>query len=233
MKKRFVTASGLIALTSAATMAQTTAASAPDKAAMERAQKQADGPMRRILEVARAKAAPRSADPVAIITPAPAAVTSAVPGQLPAPAPSPVPTRSMSPSPNLPEPVLAVLPGAGLPLRTSGDAPVAIVAPVATPEIASATVSMINVPTAEQLAALPPPRLLSKVEPDLPPRLLRRGADLLIDVVVGTDGSVLQAKMRPGTNAEFEGPVLEAVRQWRYERQPAAREYLVRMVVTY
>jgi TonB family protein len=106
------------------------------------------------------------------------------------------------------------------------------VAPVA---LATSTPSMVSLPTAAQLAALPPPRLLSRVDPDLPSYLLRRGArrtELVVEMVVNADGSVRDVALRESPGQAIEEPVVEAVRQWRFEPQPTARPHLVRLVVS-
>jgi outer membrane biosynthesis protein TonB len=43
---------------------------------------------------------------------------------------------------------------------------------------------------------------------------------------------VQQAKVRPGSHADLDAAVLEAVRQWRYEPQPVVRDHVIRLVVS-
>lgn len=196
----------------AAAQAQTTAATKVDKEALERAEKQADGPRRRILEAANMKPA---------VVPVVAAVAAPA-----APAP-------------LPEPVLHTLGKGSAPLDVSSStvATVPTVAPMELVPVAAALMALPAAPPPETHAAvaLPAPRLLDKVEPDLPSRLLRRGAprtEVLLDLTVNTNGSVSNIEVRSSTNPEIQDAVVDAVRQWRYEVQPVERRHSVRLVVT-
>jgi TonB family protein len=218
---RFVAAMGLCVLWTAAAHAQT-APAAQDKTAMERAQREADGPRRRILEAARLRNLSR----------APEVTAQAVPPPMPLTA-----QRSVSRGEDAePEGVTSVLPP-GMPplqLQTASFAMSGItrVTPVA---LAASAPSMISVPTAAQLASLPPPRLLSKVDPYLPTYQLRRGArrtELVVDMVVNADGSVRSVSLPEPPGAALEEPVIDAVRQWRFEPQPAARQHTVRLVIS-
>jgi TonB family protein len=193
-----------------AAQAQPLPATKVDKEALERAEKQADGPRRRILEAARMK-------PAAV--PALAAVAP--------PAPAPAPT---------PEPVLHTLGKGAAPLDVSSAtvATVPTVAPVEQLPVSAAMIALPAPPPQTQAAVLPAPRLVNKVEPDLPSRLTRRGAprtEVLLEMTVNADGSVSNVSVRASTNAEIQDAVVEAVRQWRYEAQPAARPHTVRLVV--
>jgi len=193
---------------------------------MERAQREADGPRRRILEAARLKAAVRAPDAPPAAAPVPVA-------------PPAVAQRAAPRSDNAEsEGVVAVLSPAAPPLQVQSAAfamsGITTVAPVA---LSAPAPSMINVPgglTAAQLANLPPPRLLSRVDPELPPYLLRRGArrtELVVELMINTDGSVRDAAVRDSPGSAVEEPVLEAVRQWRFDPQPTARPHQVRLVL--
>lgn len=225
---------GLIVLWASLAQAQT-APAAQDKAAMERAQREADGPRRRILEAARLKTTVKAAEASPVVQP-------------PAPVPAPVPAtasatvtaqRPAARNENAePEGVMAVLSPAAPPLQVQSASfamsGITTVAPVA---LAAPAPSMINVPsrpTTAQPAYLPPPRLLTRVEPELPAYLLRRGArrtELVVDLVIHADGSVSDVVLRDSPVPGLEEPVLEAVRQWRFEPQPAVRQHQVRLVV--
>ena len=212
---------GLLVLWTAVAQAQT-APAAQDKAAMERAQREADGPRRRILEAARLKTVARGPEvaPQAVVVP------------VSTPAPRAAPRSEAAEA----EGVMAVLSPGAPPLQLQSAAfamsGITTVAPVA---LAASAPSMISVPTAAQLAALPPPRLLSRVDPELPSYLLRRGArrtELVVELVVNTDGSVRDVALRESPSPALEEPVVDAVRQWRFEPQPAARPHTVRLVVS-
>ncbi len=190
---------------------------APDKAAMERAQREADGPKRRILEAARLKVAVRTPDAPAVATPA---------------APRPRPEAAE------PEVPLATLPAAAspLPLAPVLPAPAPTVAPVQAVPLSTAAVSLVALPAPQAAASnLPPPVLLNMVEPEWPARLFRRGAqrtEVVVELTLRVDGSVADAAVRRSPNPELDSAVLEAVRQWRYEPQPVTRQHLVRLVVS-
>ena len=208
MNSRFVAVAACCFV--AAVQAQTTPSTTVDKEALERAEKQADGPRRRILEAAKMKPA---------VVPVVAAVQAA-----PAPAPAPVP-----------EPVLHTLGRGAAPLQVVVASTVATVPTVAQVELQPVTAALIALPPAAPAAPAVPPRLLSKVDPDLPSRLLRRGAphtELLLDLTVKTDGTVSNIEVRSSTNPDIQDAVVEAVRQWRYDVQPVERRHSVRLVVT-
>jgi len=210
---------GLLVLWTAVAQAQTAPAD-QDKAAMERAQREAEGPRRRILEAARLKTvarAPEAAQPA-----------------LAAPASPPSPRAA--PRSDEAEGSMAVLSPAGPPLSLQSAAMalpgIGAVAPVA---LMASAPSMINVPDPTLQSRLLPPRLLSRVDPELPAYLLRRGAqrtELVVELVVNTDGSVRDVSVRKSPGAALEEPVIDAVRQWRFEPQPVARPHVVRLVVS-
>ena len=94
-------------------------------------------------------------------------------------------------------------------------------------------------PPAEEAKPAATPALPRSVkrtaEPEVPARLFRRGGgrvELLVDVLIDTDGSVKSAVVITSSNADADEPVLDAVRRWRYEPQPAARPHQVRLVVS-
>ena len=105
---------------------------------------------------------------------------------------------------------------------------------VAPPEAEPPRPRLLDLPPAPP-APLAPPRLVSMAEPEVPARLFRRGGgrvELLVDVLIDTDGSVKSAVVITSSNADADEPVLDAVRRWRYEPQPAARPHQVRLVVS-
>jgi TonB family protein len=186
---------------------------APDQSVMDRIQREADGPRRRILEAAtRSKTAVRPADTSA---PGPAAVRLAAPSAVGAP-----------------DVGIGTLPPAAEPLAVA-ETTIATVPAVVAPETAPEAVAMVDL--GAPAAATAAPRLLSKVDPQFPPSPSGRGmprTEVLVELVVNRDGSVSDAAMRSASSAELESVVLKAVRQWRYEAQPEPRSHLVRLVVT-
>jgi TonB family protein len=209
---------GLVA-TALPVQAQIQGVAAPsDKVTMERAQREADGPRRRILEAAKVKGVVRGNEPAAAAPAAVAAVAAPVAPQPPAQEPA----RALSV------------------LQPS-------VAPVALPsaqEVALAPASVVPVQLAPSsmavLAALPstqsmaPPKLLSKVEPEFTPRLMRRltrRVELRVEVGIETDGRVRDVQVAQGGNEELAQAVRDAMLQWRYEAQPAPRRHLVELVI--
>jgi TonB family protein len=187
----------------AAAQAQTAPTPKLDKEALERAEKQADGPRRRILEAAKMKPA---AAPLVATAPAPPVAAA--------------------------EPVLHTL-GKGAALLDVPAAAVATVPTVAPVELVPVSTALVALPAAPDVV-LAAPRLLDKVEPELPSRLLRRGAprtEVQLELTVNADGSVSDVHVRSSTNAEIQDAVVDAVRRWRYDVHPVARRHSVRLVV--
>lgn len=69
-----------------------------------------------------------------------------------------------------------------------------------------------------------PPALLKSVAPVYPPAARRAGktGTVYVAVIIGTDGTVADAKVTSSTDPEFNAPALNAVRQWRYK--PAKKD---------
>jgi TonB family protein len=216
-----------LALSAAATATAQNGAPPPDRAGMERALQQADGPKRRILEAARAK--------VLAPAPAPAVAVVGAPPLATAPSTAAAPPRVDAPDSEIV--VVVTMGGAIEPVALPASASVRGVAGVALPgAVSTAPPALIDLPPAlPSVADLPPPRLLAMIEPELSPRLFRRGstrAEVLVELVIDTDGSVKSAVVRQSVNSDLEGAVLDAVRQWRYDPQPVARPHLLRLVVS-
>lgn len=222
---------------------------------MDRAQREADGPKRRILEAAKLRTVIRVVDPP--VAPAAAAALPAAPAARvarPAPANEAAAVRPLASAAPAARPVPAPAPEAA-PRVSSDEGPVATPpaqaepAPVATapapapapsapaPEPQPAALPIAQPPVAVAAAApavLAPLKLLRTVEPDVPARLLRRTNTRLQAVVsftVSADGTVRDVLVRSSTNAELDAPVMDAVRQWRYEPTPVAREQTVELVI--
>lgn len=205
-------AAGLGAWVVTAASAQT-AAPAADKAAMERALQQADGPRRRILEASRlqdAKPTPPPAPAAAVRAREASATELVILGTL-----QPAVEAVKVPAAQGVEPVPVIAPVKVLPL----------------PELAT----LAPADGEAEPEALAPPRLVTRVDPELPPRLFRRVGlrpEVVVDLTVNIDGSVSRATVRSASTNDAAGPVLDAVRQWRYEPQPHPRQHTVRLVLS-
>lgn len=222
-----------------------TAAPPPDKAAMERALQQADGPKRRILEAARLKSGVAPTP-----SPAPPPPVAAAPkpradgGDKPAEKATEKATERAAERPADREAVTVVTLPAGVePLALPASANVGSVATIAPMESAPRAATLADLPPPAASPApvpasadgLPPPRLVAMVEPELPARLFRRGSgrtEVLVDLVIDPDGTVRSATVRSSSNSDVENAVVQAVRQWRYEPQPSPRSHLVRLVAS-
>lgn len=206
------------------------AATAQETAA-ERARRDADNPLRRIIEAGKIKPRPKPAD-------APAAAR----------APERVQTRIAPAAEATPIAPLAVAPVPAVAASEPAAAPaVAVVAPPAEPAVPrnepESRVSEVVVvvpapapppPAPAAVEVLAPLKAVSVVEPRLPRRLLDRvrgDVEVVVTFVVGTDGSVGQAVVQSSSNALVNPTVLEAVSQWRYAPIPAAREHAVQLVM--
>lgn len=231
--KRSVAVGFGFAFAAVAALAQTSAPPS-DRAAMERALQQADGPKRRILEAARLKAGTPPPTPAPTPAPTPVAAAPALPNPAPARAEAPVAPPSQAPESEIV--VVITMPSGIEPVAVPAPARVGSVAAVAPLEAAPPRPRLLDLPPAPPpAAALPAPRLLSMAEPELPARVFRRAGgrvELLVDVVIDTDGSVKSAAVRTSSHADADEPVLDAVRLWRYEPQPAVRPHQVRLVVS-
>lgn len=184
-------------------------ADAQTRAAMERAQRMADNPMRAILEAAKIRRRPGEGEADAAAARDDAATRNAV-----APA-APAPTPVLSASQLAPAATLAVAP-----LKAA--APFAGLTPVAQP--------------LPEIAALPPaapPKLLSMVEPAVPSRVLEqnpRVGEVSADLSLRADGSVAEVVLLTQVPRAWRRYLIEALQQWRYEPMAAARTHRVQLV---
>ena len=199
--------------------------------AAERARRDAENPLRRIIEASKIKPRVRTADteksPVAPERVQVRARTAAA-SETPAESPKPVEPAVAAVVPAVePAPValerLPEAPGAA-PASTVREVVVAAPPPPAPP------------PAAAPVAATPPPPLqvTTMVEPVVPRRLLDRvrGAiEVVVTFIVNTDGSVGNVAVQSSTNRLVNPTVLEAVAQWRYAPLAAPREHAVQLVM--
>lgn len=213
--------------------AQTPAPSAADRAAMERALQQADGPRRRILEAARLKAETPPPAPAPARPPAPTSTTTANAAPAAAAAASAPAARREGAEPDT---TARLVPGfAPLAMPASTVDSVATIAPVETVATPRAVLAPLADAPPRVMDELPPPKLLQMVEPDLPARLFRRTerrVEIVVDLVINRDGSVRSAVVRGDLGPDVDSSVADAMRRWRYDPQPGARLHVVRLVAS-
>lgn len=193
--------------------------------AAERARRDADNPLRRIIEAGKIKPRQKPAD-----TPAAARAPERVQTRIaPAAEVGPVAAPAVAASETASAPAVAVAtppaePAAPRSEPESRVSEVVVVVPAPTPPP----------PAPAAVEVLVPLKAVSVVEPRLPRRLLDRvrgDVEVVVTFVVGTDGSVGQAAVQSSSNALVNPTVLEAVSQWRYAPIPAAREHAVQLVM--
>jgi TonB family protein len=230
------------------------AAAAEAAAAMERARRQAANPMRIILEAAKGKrrsgvddtpapAPDSSVRPVvnrsatapvaAAATPAPEATprvaAPAAPAAVAAAAPAPV---AAAPAP-APEPVVTEITLTSEVVQAKAAAPVPALVPTAAATVSAAAVAPPPVALPALEVAQAPPRLLSMVEPDLPPRMLDelgRNATVAVDITIRPDGTVGDITVARASPRGLQRLLAAAVEQWRFAPLPAARQHRVELV---
>ncbi|MEY3251724.1 MAG: hypothetical protein RL227_697 [Pseudomonadota bacterium] len=203
-----------------------------EAAAMERARRLAANPMRVILEASRVR---RRADAEPAPSPAPVVPAAASPVGAASPAPEmasravPAPPRDTPP----PEPAAVISSDLAQARSAAASAPALDLAPVAR---AVASPALALVPMAELRPEIARPTLISKVDPDPPPRLLADlGANTVItvDLTIRPDGSVSQVGIvtPPAPNTRALGRhIVSALQQWRFAPLPGERVWRVDLV---
>jgi len=189
--------------------AQARPADAKARAAMERAQRMADNPMRAILEAAKIRRRPGDGEADAAAARDEAASRNAV-----APAPAAA-DPVLSAAQLAPATTLAVTP-----LKAA--APFTVLGAVAQP-----------LPEMTALPPAAPPKLLSMVEPAVPPRVMDQGprvAEVSADLSLRADGSVAEVVLLTQVPRAWRRYLIEALQQWRYEALAAPRTHRVQLV---
>lgn len=194
-----------------------------------RAEDEASRPLRRIIEASKIKPKPKVADaaPRPAATPASAAPTlparaTAAAAETAAPLASPAAPAAPADPGGPPQSTVATVEVEASP-RTPP--PEAQPQPQPQPDAA---------PAPQASVALPPPKLLSLVEPVTPRGLAGRlRGEIRVDVAlsVAADGSVSEAAVTASSHPQMNDAVLEAVRQWRYEPAGRVREHAVQVVL--
>lgn len=202
----------------------------PDPEAANRAAREADNPMRVILEASKLKVrikpdgddaaspekrvvrppAPRPAAPVATAkTKAPAAQAPAVAAVASQPASAPAPVN--------PPPQTVAKAAESVPMPTA----LAVPSPI--------------VPAPKPLALPPVPlKLAQLVEPEVPSAVLRRmrsDVTVVIGLTVNADGSVSDVVIKSNPMKALDAAVIDAVRQWRYNPIGEPRTHAVQLVL--
>lgn len=69
-----------------------------------------------------------------------------------------------------------------------------------------------------------PPVPVRTPPPVYPSQLKRDGVSgmVVVNIIIEADGSVAEVEVRKSTNAEFEGPAVDAVKNWRFK--PAQKD---------
>jgi hypothetical protein len=223
---RLIALATLCALWVAPVMAQSSPAPA-EQSAMERAQREADGPRRRILEAAKVKGTVKAAEPAGAAPVATASASAAA-----ASAPVAVAPKVVAREEPEPDRLLVTQPTAVEPVAMPASA-VATVPAMAKVELAPVSAALIALPQ-PRADTLLPPQLVSKVDPEMPPRLVRRSGgrrtELVVELTIQPDGSVSNVAVRSPADDDLVEAVRGALLQWRYEPQPVVRPHVVQLV---
>ena len=193
-----------------------------DPAAATRAAREADNPLRVIIQASKLKVRVKpdgeAADarlPEKRVAPRPAAPRGAAPAPDSATAAAPPRVR----------------PAGSAALASPEQAAARLTeAPLAKPVTSAAVAPQ---PKAEPLP-LAPLKLAQMVEPVLSSNLLRRlrtDVEVVMAFTVNVDGSVSDVAVRSSPMKSLDGPMVEAISQWRYEPTREARAHAVRLVL--
>ena len=77
------------------------------------------------------------------------------------------------------------------------------------------------------------PKLVTMLEPEIPPRLLIEGprvTEIVADLSLRADGTVASVALLPGVPRAWQRYVVSALERWRFEPLPAARLHRVQLV---
>lgn len=189
-----------------------------DAAAMERARRAAESPLRAILEAGkvRRRIEGDAAAEVEAAPPSPAR-------PLVAPDTPVVTIRTLPGEPDLPAATRQAALAAG------GVAPVAG-APAGTPELARPVPGVR--PLAPAVPARATPELQHMVEPEAPPRLLEQltRPEVAVEFTIAADGTVADVQVQPPVPRALVPKIVEALEQWRYAPAAAPRRHRVQLV---
>lgn len=225
--------------TAAGLRAQPSTASPP---VSDRAAREAQNPLRVILEAGRLKMRVKPEPETPVAPPRKDAPVRARPAAAPAPEvaktapPSPRSVTRAAPetAPMASAPASSAAPDTAVAATTSLPAS-ASEPPLQTPAVLPAPpTAALAEPAPVPAGPLPPLKNIHLVEPELPVSTLRRlrgEVEVLVGFTVNTDGSVSDVAIRSSPNQALDGPVVEAVRQWRYAPVGQPRSHAVQLVL--
>jgi TonB family protein len=208
-------------------------ADAESAAAMERARRIADNPMRLILEASRRGARGVVVTPVADAADGSSLRRTAAGGEAPA---AVVPAVAPPPAATAPSPPLQQL-RSELAAAPSGAAPeptAAQIVPASLPAAATAPVlsALPSLPAAQRLESAAP-QLLRMVDPEIPERVVDQAGgrrDVVVEFTIRPDGTTADISLLPPSPRQFQRFVVDAVTQWRYAPLSEARRMRVQIV---
>jgi TonB family protein len=180
-----------------------------------RVEREANNPLRMIIEASKIKPKAKPAEPVRPFDrPAPAAVPSAAAG---ATAPAELP-RVAVPAGTAESTVATVEVGAEAERATVPSPP----EPDPLPSSAAPATVLAPLQLADMVEPITPRMLLGK---------LRGEVQVVVSFTVRADGSVVEPVVRSSSHPQMDEAVLEAVRQWRYQPIAAPRGHEVQLVL--
>lgn len=196
-------------------------AQSPSPAPSERVQREADNPMRRILEAARIVrrvGEPESAQAAAALRRNPTAAARAA-------------VANATPLDAAPAATFALADPAPLPATSAQLTPAAHRVVFDDPALAGiAKLASLPQPAAPQRTAV---RLVSMVPPDIPTAVQRRVgllSELTVVLTIDRDGSVLDVSVPQAALRAVEPYITEALRQWRFEPLDAPVRHQMQLV---
>ncbi len=214
-------------------------------AAMERAKRQAAGPMRIILEASKGKRAavePAAPPPVSesasvrTVSARNPAATDIATRSVPAPVPQPA---AVEPTPTLVVPAPTASPVSTQVTLSSDSLQAPSMAAVPGLERATAaSVPSLNLPAAQVtlpklMDATAKPKLVNRVDPDLPQRLLDdlgRNAVVAVELNIRANGTVASVGMVTAVSPRLQRAVTTALEQWRFEPLASDRVHRIELV---
>ncbi len=234
-----------------------TAKTAAAVAAMERAKRQAAGPLRFIIEASKGRRKPGDPEPAPTTPPVESRPVSTVPPRASAPAVGVAPRSAVAVTlrqTSTPAPLVAAAePAVAVPVAAPEGSAVAteitynpqlrspaVAAPV--PALQTSGTASINMPApgavaVTPVAALTPasvqPKLLSRVDPEVTQRMLDDLPStlvVLVELSLLPNGSVSNVKLLGSVPRTLQRALVAALEQWRFEPLPAARVHRVEVV---
>ncbi|MCW5611506.1 MAG: TonB family protein [Rubrivivax sp.] len=218
-------------------------------AAMERAQRLANSPLRMILEASRVRrkggpeAAPEAADAWCCAAPrhAPRGARAGSRwrrtcrprgGEAPAAVPVPVSRPEATPEP-APQPPLVTLEADAALAQPLPSATAALKADAAPQPMLPLGLTPGPLPSPEMAALLVQPKLLAMAPPDSQRRMLDQAGSIVevaVELTIRADGSVAEVSVLTPAPRALQRSVVDALMQWRYEPLPAERKHRVELV---